>query len=99
MKKFFLLFIYFLFLTGCAQSVALLGPAFTIVKTGSIHQVVVGETVNYGVKQNTGKNISEHVMKSVNKENNNQKCKDTHSDILKGVSFNTLKDIDCKKLK
>ena len=99
MKKFFLLFIFFLFLTGCVQSVTLLGPAFTIVKTGSIQQALVSETINYGVKQNTGKNISEHVMKSVNKESNNQECKDTHSNILKGVSFNTLKDADCKKIK
>ena len=99
MKNFFLLFIYFLFLTGCVQSVALLGPAFTVVKTGSIQQALVSETINYGVKQNTGKNISEHVMKSVSKESNNQECKDTHGNILKGNSLNTLKNIDCKKIK
>jgi hypothetical protein len=57
MKNFFLLFIFFLFLTGCVQSVALLGPAFTIVKTGSIHQAVVGESINQGIKKETGKNV------------------------------------------
>ena len=97
--RFFLFSICFLVLSGCAQNVALLGPAFSIVKGGGIQQALVSETVNYGVKQNTGKNISEHVIKSVNKEINNQKCKDTHSNILKGVSFNTLKGADCKKIK
>ena len=77
----------------------MLGPAFSIAKGGGIQQAIVSETVNYGVKQNTGKNLSEHVMKSVNKEIKNRECKDIHSNILKGVSFNTLKDIDCKKIK
>jgi hypothetical protein len=32
MKKIYFILISFIFLTGCVQSVALLGPAFTIVK-------------------------------------------------------------------
>ena len=99
MKNFYLLFISFLFLTGCAQNVAFLGPAFSIVKGGGIQQALVSETVNYSIKKNTGKNISEHVMNSVNKESNNQECKDTHGNILKGNSLNILKNIDCKKIK
>ena len=97
--RFLLFSICFLVLSGCAQNFAMLGPAFSIAKGGGIQQALVSETINYGVKQNTGKNISEHMMNSVSKEINNQECKDTHSDILKGVSFNTLKDIDCKKIK
>ena len=99
MKKLFLILFYFSFLTGCAQNLALLGPAFSIAKTGGIQQALVSETVNYGVKKNTGKNIGEHLLKSVNKEIKNHECKDTHGNILKGISFNTLKNMDCKKIK
>ena len=94
MKNFFLLFIFFLFLTGCVQSVALLGPAFTIVKTGSIQQALVGESINQGIKKGTGKNVSEHVMQILDKD---QECKNTDGNTLKEISFNSLDKTDCKK--
>ena len=74
MKKIFLLFISFSLLTGCVQSVALLGPAFTIVKTGSIQQALVGETVNQGIKNETGKNVGEHVKQFFDKDIKAQEC-------------------------
>ena len=97
MKKFFLLFIYFLFLTGCAQSVALLGPAFTIVKTGSIQQALVGETVNQGIKKETGKNVGEHVKQFFDKDIKDQECKNTNGDTLQKIFFNSFDETDCKK--
>ena len=75
MKKIYFILISFIFLTGCVQSVALLGPAFTIVKTGSIHQAFVGETINQGIKKETGINVGEHVMKFLNKDIKDQECK------------------------
>tara|TARA_B100001093_G_scaffold424441_1_gene417605 strand:- start:171 stop:470 length:300 start_codon:yes stop_codon:yes gene_type:complete len=98
MKKFFLLFISFLFLTGCAQSVALLGPAFTLVKTGSIQQVFVGESLNQGIKNETGKDVSEHVKQFLNKDVKNQECEDNSSNELQKIFFNTIEDTDCKKI-
>ena len=80
MKKIFLLFISFSLLTGCVQSVALLGPAFTIVKTGSIHQALVGETINQGIKKETGKNVGEHVMQFFDKDIKDQECKNTNGE-------------------
>ena len=74
MKKIYFILISFIFLTGCVQSVALLGPAFTIVKTGSIQQALVGESINQGIKKGTGKNVSEHVMQILDKD---QECKNT----------------------
>jgi len=67
-KKIYFILISFIFLTGCVQSVALLGPAFTIVKTGSIHQALVGESINQGIKKETGKNVGEHVMQFFDKD-------------------------------
>ena len=98
MKKLFLLFISFSLLTGCVQSVALLGPALTVVKTGSIQQAFLGESINQGIKKETGKNVSEHVMQFLNKDTKGQECKNTNGDTLQEVFFNTIEDTDCKKI-
>jgi hypothetical protein len=84
-KKIYFILISFIFLTGCVQSVALVGPAFTIVKTGSIHQAVVGESINQGIKKETGKDVSEHVKQFFDKDIKNQECQ------------NTFDETDCKK--
>ena len=97
MKKIYFILISFIFLTGCVQSVALLGPAFTIVKTGSIHQAVVGESINQGIKKGTGKNVSEHVMQILDKDIKDQECKNTDNNTLKEISFNSFDKTDCKK--
>ena len=96
MKKIYFILISFIFLTGCVQSVALLGPAFTIVKTGSIHQALVGESINQGIKKETGKNVSEHVMQFLIRFKD-QECKNTDGDTLKEISFNSFDETDCKK--
>jgi hypothetical protein len=97
-KKIYFILVSFIFLTGCVQSVALLGPALTIVKTGSIHQAVVGESINQGIKKETGKNVSEHVMQFLDKDIKNQECEDNSSNNLQKIFFNTVEDIDCKKI-
>ena len=97
MKKIYFILIPFIFLTGCVQSVALLGPAFTIVKTGSIHQAVVGETINQGIKRETGKNVGEHVMQFLDKDIKGQECKNTNGDTLQEIFFNAFDKTDCTK--
>jgi hypothetical protein len=96
MNKIFVILISFVFLTGCAQNVALLGPAFSIVKTGGIQTALVTESVNYGVKKQTGKNVREHVMHSLNEEVKIQECKIAHSNSMQEIFFNTFEDLDCK---
>lgn len=49
-------------LTGCAESLALLGPTSTAVTGGNIAQSALSSAVNYGVKKQTGKSAMEHVM-------------------------------------
>ena len=97
MKKIYFILVSFIFLTGCVQSVALLGPAFTIVKTGSIQQALVGESINQGIKKETGKNVSEHVMQILDKDIKDQECKNTDGNTLKEISFNSFDKTDCKK--
>ena len=97
MKKIYFILVSFIFLTGCVQSVALLGPALTIVKTGSIHQAVVGESINQGIKKETGKNVSEHVMQFLDGDLKDQECKNTNGDTLQEIFFNAFDETDCKK--
>ena len=49
-------------LTGCAESLALLGPTSTAVTGGKITQSAFSTAVNYGVKKQTGKSAMEHMM-------------------------------------
>ena len=98
MKKTFFIIISFLFLTGCAQNIALLGPVFSIAKGGGIQQALVSESISRGIKNETGKDVSEHVMQFLDKDIKSQKCKNTNGgDKRKELFFDTLEDIDCKK--
>ena len=49
-------------LTGCAESLALLGPTSTAVTGGKITQSAFSTAVNYGGKKQTGKSAMEHMM-------------------------------------
>ena len=98
MKKIYFILVCFTFLTGCAQNLALLGPTFTVVKTGSIQQAFVGESINQGIKKETGKNVGEHVMQFLDKDIKDQECKNTNRDTLQEIFFNTSEVTDCKKI-
>ena len=45
-----------LFVTGCAETMALLGPASTSIGGGNVAQSALSTAVNYGVKKQTKKN-------------------------------------------
>ena len=98
MRKIYFILLCFIFFTGCAQNLALLGPTLSVVKTGGIQHAIVGETINYGVKNKTGKNASEHAMSLISDQVENQECNDTHSNSLQSIFFNKSDDEDCKKI-
>ena len=62
MKKIVLLMVVTLFLNGCFQVVALVGPALTGAATGNIYQSALSYSVGYGIKKTTGKTILENVI-------------------------------------
>ena len=62
MKKILGLLLGLTLLTGCAESLALLGPTSTAVTGGNIAQSAISSGVNYGVKKKTGKSPMEHAM-------------------------------------
>ena len=73
MKKILFLFTSFLFLNGCAESIALLGSGAS---NGRIVQSSLNSAISYGVKKQTGKTPLEHAI-AYAEEKNPQKKKET----------------------
>ena len=77
MKKIFSLLAMSILLSGCVESMALLGPATTGAGSQKIAQSAVSSVLSLGVKQQTGKSPSEHALSYVKKhnpENKSEKC-------------------------
>ncbi len=72
MKKIFGLLVSLLLLNGCAESMALLGPASTTITGGNIAQSTVSSAMSYGVKKQTGKSPMEHVLAYAEEKNPNK---------------------------
>ena len=62
MKKILGLLFGLILLTGCAESLALLGPTSTVVTGGNVAQSTLSTAVNYSVKKQTGKSAMEHML-------------------------------------
>ena len=75
MKKILGILLVLTLLTGCANSLALLGPTSTALTGGKITQSAFSTAVNYGVKKQTGKSAMEHMM-TYAEEMNPQKKKE-----------------------
>ena len=77
MKKIFSVLAMAFLLSGCVESMALLGPATSVAGSGNIAQSAFSSAVSYGVKKQTGKSPSEHALayvKKNNPENKSEKC-------------------------
>ena len=98
MKNIFFILFAVIFLTGCAQNLAMLGPAISVAKTGGIQHAIVGETINYGVRNKTGKNVSEHAMSLLPDEVELRECDNTYSNGLQKIFFEKTEDPDCNKI-
>jgi len=75
--RFFFIFSYFILsivISGCFQSTAMVGPAFTLVSTGNPIQAGLSYSANKVIEDNTGKTPTEHLMSSIEekKVKNNQ---------------------------
>ena len=103
MKKIFLLVSMLAILNGCAQSTSLLGPTYTMAKSGSIIQASSSFVASYGFKQATGSTPGEYAMsfaKSFDEEpllltEKQRECQTFHSSTLSEIFFETLDGIDC----
>ena len=73
MQKIFVLLTTLSLLSGCAESLALLGPASTSVTGGNLAQSAVSSSISFGVKKQTGKSPMEHVMAYAEEHNPDKK--------------------------
>ena len=73
MRKIFGLLTSLLLLSGCAESLALLGPASTSVTGGNLAQSAFSSSISYGVKKQTGKSPMEHLIAYADEKNPDKK--------------------------
>ena len=72
-KKIYSLILISIFLSGCIQSTALLGPGVTIATTGNILQAGLQYGANSAIKKETGKDALTHLKSALDEEQDNQK--------------------------
>tara|TARA_B100001964_G_scaffold145519_1_gene160224 strand:- start:87 stop:374 length:288 start_codon:yes stop_codon:yes gene_type:complete len=87
MKKVVFLVVISLFLSGCFQMVAFVGPAVTGVTGGNITNSMLSYGLSYGYKKATGKTPIEQVI-SLTKE---KQTKDRKNGLLKKLLSQHLK--------
>ena len=105
MKKSIFFVVIFLILNGCAQYSSLMGPSYTLAKSGSILQTGTVYATSYGVKKTTGQSLGEHINSLVRKnykidsfftqKENVRECQTIHTSSLNKIFFDTLDEIDC----
>ena len=75
MKKIFSLLASIMLLTGCAETIALLGPTSALMGGGNIVPSTLSSAASYGVKKTTGKSPMQHAL-AYAEENNPQRKKE-----------------------
>ena len=105
MKKSIFFVGIFIILNGCSQYSSLVGPSYTMAKSGSILQTGTAYATSYGVKKTTGQSLGEHVNSLVRKnykidsflaqKENVRECQTIHTSSLNEIFFDTLDEIDC----
>ena len=73
MKKLFLSLTSIILLTGCAETIALLGPASSVLGGGNVVHSSISSAASYGVKKATGKSPIEHAVAYSAKRNPDKK--------------------------
>ena len=95
----------FIILSGCSQYSSLVGPSYTMAKSGSVLHASTAYATSYGVKKVTGQSLGEYVNSLVRKnykinsyltqKENLRECQTIHTTSLNEIFFNTLDEIDC----
>ena len=67
--KLYFIILCFIFLSGCFQSSALLGPGMTIISTGNVVQAGFHYGANTAIKKETGKFPIRHLKETIETTN------------------------------
>ena len=84
MKFFKIFFIIFtlIFLNGCLQTTALLGPGITVATTGNVFQAGFHYSANSVIEKETGKNTLEHFQSAVDDRKKNKKFREKFTNLV-----------------
>ena len=80
-QKIYFLAIIFIFLSGCIQSTALLGPGVTLAATGNIMQAGLQYGANTAIKNETGKDAFTHLKDAMDEKQDNKKLENKIKDL------------------
>ena len=69
MRKIYISLFLAIFVTGCAETVAFLGPASTAAGGGNFARSTFTTALDYGIKKSTGKSSIEHAIGFAEKHN------------------------------
>ena len=84
-------------MTGCLQTTAMMGPAITLVSTGSISQAGITFLTNKAIKDETGMNTLEFVSNKIDDGKNKQKYNNKKNKVIKDETrMNTLEFMSTK---
>jgi hypothetical protein len=75
-KNIILYLVLSLFLTGCLQTTAMIGPAITLASTGNISQAGMTFFTNKAIKDETGMNALEFVSNKIDEGKNKKQVDD-----------------------
>jgi len=81
LKIFFIIF-SLIFLNGCLQTTALLGPGITVATTGNILQAGFQYGANTVIENETGKNTLEHFKSALDSQKKNKKFKEKFTNLV-----------------
>ena len=94
LKKIYFLVLISIFLTGCIQSTALLGPGVTIATTGNVMHAGFQYGANTAIKNETGKDVLTHLKDAVDHEQDSEKLEKK----IKDLAINTIDRVKKKLL-
>jgi hypothetical protein len=89
--KIFFLFFSFIFLNGCLQTTALLGPGITVATTGNILQAGFQYSANSLIEKETGKTTFEHFQSAIDDQKKNKKFKEKFTNLVEKKFQHTRK--------
>jgi len=81
LKIFFIIF-SLIFLNGCLQTTALLGPGITVATTGNVLQAGFQYGANTVIENETGKNTLEHFKSALDIQQKNKKFKEKFTNLV-----------------
>jgi hypothetical protein len=91
--KISLIFFYLIFLNGCLQTTALLGPGVTIATTGNVVQAGFQYTANRAIKNETGKDALTLVKEVVEEDHKKRVFNKDFKKMVKKRVLNARKKI------